>query len=279
MQKNIQITVDGYDTNKLPIVIDGKNIIIAIGCSWTRGWGWHDKDLHSNDPNRIDDLEFLYNESFVGLVRKFLNLDSMLITAVPGSNNEMQIRLLMDFLRNNEFKFEKIFVLWGITSHTRWELYSNVMDAPSMFHVGSSIPSGKEKEREWFLRYHYNELFQKEKLSNLIRLTHGYLNNKKMKHLFFPAFVNYNNTNLHLHDVSDCCFYKINCSNNSMLDEMFESIGHSLGEPFLSNPYNQQDNNKIEKLIENNLFSKLSHPNKNGHKFIADHLIEHLKTL
>lgn len=272
-----KIKLDGYDISKLPIIIKGKKIIVAIGCSWTRAWGYHDNDIHSNDPTRKDDIDFLYHQSYVGIVRAYLKLDSMLITAIPGSNNEMQIRLLMDFLKNNETKFDKIFVLWGITSHTRWELYSNVIEAPSMFHIGSDVPTGKEKEREWFLKYHYNEEFQLEKLENLIRLTHGYLNNKKIEHLFFPTFTNYNNKNLYLQDVSDSCFYKKNFNENSMLDMMFKYCNQKPIKNFLSNPYNQKDNNKIRILIEKKIFSKLAHPNKFGHKLIGDKLIEHFE--
>lgn len=274
-----KIKLDGYDISKLPAVINGKKIIIGIGCSWTRAWGYFDDDLHSNDPNRKDNLEFLYNQSYVGLVREYLKLDSMLITAVPGSNNEMQIRLLLDFIRNNETIFDKIFVLWGITSHTRWELYSNSINGTSMFHYGSDVPIGKEKEREFFLKHHYNEDFQLEKLSNLIRLTHGFLCHKKIEHLFFPTFNNYNKKTLKINDVQLKNYFKINSPNNSMLDLMFNKIKKSPPLSFLSNPYNAEDNNKIRSLIDANYFSKLNHPNQNGHRFIGDNLINYLQNL
>jgi hypothetical protein len=274
-----EIKLDGHDTSKLPILINGKKIIVGIGCSWTRAWGYIDDDLHSNDPNRKDDTDFLYHRSYVGIVRSYLNLDSMLITAVPGSNNEMQVRLLMDFLRNNESKFEKIFVLWGITSHTRWELYSNSINRPSMFHMGSDVPAGKEKEREFYLKNHYNESFQLEKLSNLIRLTHGFLCHKKIEHLFFPNFNNYNKNTLMINDVLSNNFFKIDSQKSSMLDLMFHEIKKNPPLSFLSNPYNIDDNNKIKYLIDANYFSKLSHPNQNGHRYIGEHLVQHLKNL
>jgi hypothetical protein len=136
----------GSDLNRSFIDGSGKDLFIAAGCSWTRGWGAVDDCLYFADPNFKDDREFVRNQSYAGLVAKSLGIDAILMLAIPGSNNETQARLIINFLQKNRNQYRRVFVLWGLTSHLRWELYSNNINAPSMFMLGSVVPPGKEKE-------------------------------------------------------------------------------------------------------------------------------------
>ena len=108
---DIEIDLQGHDVNRFIVDGSGQDLFIAIGCSWTRAWGAHDECLDFKDPDFEDDMSFINHQSFPGLVCSYLNIDAKLIMAIPGSNNDMQSRLLIEFLQKNRDKFRRIFVL------------------------------------------------------------------------------------------------------------------------------------------------------------------------
>lgn len=272
------IDLAGHDKNKFIIDIKDNNLFVAIGCSWTRAWGAVDNCLDFRSPLYKDDLNFFNNLSYVGKVCNFLNYTSKIVMAIPGSNNDMQTRLLFELLQKNRHKFDKIFVLWGITSHLRWELYSNQINAPSMFMLGSNVPPGKEEERKWFLMRHWNNDFEMERLSHKIVATSCYLKNLDVGHLFFPVFESYNNFNMNLNNVDKSNYFGINNKTNDMLHLWCNSEGLTIDNCVLSNPYSDDDRSKLNLLVSKGYLSKAyAHPTLVGHNDIALRLIDHLK--
>jgi hypothetical protein len=252
-----------------------RNCLIAIGCSWTRAWGWNDEYIDHNGVWQ-DDAEFLMNGSYAGRVRDHLGLDGMINLAVPGGSNQLQGRLLIDTIEQNRAQFDRVFVLWGITSHLRWELWSNAVYHPTKFTIGGEMPRQKEAERRWYLEHHYNESFELDRLSQQIVMTHAYLKHNNIDHLFFPAFTAYNQHNLSVDSVSSDNFYQKHNDQNDMLTAMCEHRGCLRPKQFISNPYNKDDNALLAELQQHNLISQLHHPSAQGHEFIANQLITNL---
>lgn len=268
------LRLDGHDPD-LRLFVNGTSdrVLIAIGCSWTRAWGWYDHDLHSNDPNRKDDVDFMCNDSFVGILSQYLGCSGQINTAIPGSNNDMQTRLLVEIIERNRNNLGEIFVLWGITSHLRWELWSTIVKKPTMFMLGSKGPPHKELEKKWYFTYHYDESFEMTRLSQKIITMHGYLKNLKIQHLFFPVFTNCNQQTMQLDSMAAENFYLLDQHPNSMLNLMFDHVGQPGPSQWLSNPYNTDDNDQIRCLQRHGLMSKLAHPSRQGHRFIGEKLI------
>jgi hypothetical protein len=275
--QNIDLNLCGYNQIRGFINGSGKDLLIACGCSWTRAWGSTDNCLAFFDPHYQDDLDFVREKSYVGRVAEFLNINQIFMLATPGSNNETQSRLLIEFLQKNRHKFDRVFVLWGLTSHLRWELYSNNINAPSMFMLGSKVPAGKEKERQWHLVNHWNEDFELLKLGQKIVLTSSYLKSLNVEHLFFPVFESFNSNNMNLDHIADQYFFKRTELHNDMLSQW--CIDNQLTHPqnILSNPYAMHDKEKLKQLTDLELLNPVhGHPSAKGHKDIADRLITHL---
>ena len=63
----LDFDLDGHDRSRFIIDGDGPDVLVAIGCSWTRGWGAVD-NCPDFDSLYQDDLDFYRNESFVGKI-------------------------------------------------------------------------------------------------------------------------------------------------------------------------------------------------------------------
>jgi len=272
-----EIELSGHDINKFIVDINGKDLVVAIGCSWTRFWGAFDDCEDFRSPNYKDNIDLFNTYSYTGIVSNFLNINSKIVMAIPGSNNDMQSRLLVEFMQKNRHKFNQIFVLWGITSHLRWELYSNNVNQPSMFMLGSKVPPGKEEERKWFLTRHWNEKFELERLSQKLVLVSNYLKTLNVEHLFFPVFESYNNFNMNLNYIDNKHFFNKSDSVNDMMHLWCKEHNINIEDSVLANPYNENEVRKLKVLIDLGYLSKASaHPTIKGHKDIADRLVNYI---
>ena len=106
--------------------------LITFGCSWTRGMGsWYDKELSYEDYySRVRDKtmspEVQYHEyAFRTVLAKrhaYQNID----LSACASANAKQFRLAEEYFNKDDYKkFDKVIVLWGITSTARMDMWSN----------------------------------------------------------------------------------------------------------------------------------------------------------
>ena len=201
----------------------------------------------------------------------------MMVLAVPGSNNDTQSRLIIEFLQNNRHKFRRIFVLWSITSHLRWELYSNYVNAPSSFQIGNTLAPGKEEEKNWYLYHHWNEKFELEKLGRTIVTTHAYLKMLDVDHLFFPVFESFTRKQMNLDNVDPRNFFGLDRDPNDMMSLWCQQEKIKRPKDVLNNAFNTKDKQKLTQLIERGYLEPVTaHPNTKGHADIANRLIAHL---
>ena len=256
----------GKNFDKIFVHGNGPDLFLAVGCSWTRAWGAVDSCLPFGDDQFCDNKDFMLNKSYAGRLAKHLEFDTVINMAVPGSSIDLQTRFMVEFLQKNKNQFDRIFVLWGITSYLRWELYGNVVSKPTMFQFGTKIPTGKEKEMNWFLKYHWNEKFELERYSQKIVMAHCYLKTLGIDHLFFPVFESYNQTNMNLNHVDQKNFFMKNNNPNDMLSLWCIENNLSIPQKISSNPYDTNDVNSLAALSELGYVSKIfAHPNEKGH--------------
>jgi len=296
----VEIELQGWNLDELVVTGSGPDLLLACGCSWVRAWGaderWQHQTFNLGQANKITGshnvsveqyLDFCSNSSFTGLFRQHLGLSSMVMLAIPGSSNDAQARLLIEFLQRNRSKFRRVFVLWGLTTHVRWELFSNHISAPSMFQLGNPVPPGKEKERSWFFKHHWNEKYELERLSQKIVTIHAYLNSLAVDHLFFPAFESFNSHRMDFTHIDPKNFFHINSNPNDIIG-LWCQDQHIVSRPktvatvlkeIISIPFGHRqflkDRQEIDQLIDLGLLTSNAHPSVEGHRDIAQRLIDY----
>mgnify|MGYP000674080630 CR=1 FL=1 len=126
---------------------------------------------------------------------------------------------LIDFLEHNKEQYSKIFVLWGITSIYRWEMYSNTTNQlePCILRSKRSKNKGLIEESEYYFKHFWNKENSLRDLGRQILLVDAYLTMHSIDHLFFNSFDPYTLDNLNITSITDSTFYKIKESHNDML--------------------------------------------------------------
>lgn len=277
-------TVYGKNLDRIFVHGQGPDIFLAIGCSWTRAWGADNSCKPFGSKDYKDDHNFILNRSYVGLLARHLGFDSIINLAIPGSSIDMQVRFLVEFLQKNRKQFRRIFVLWGLTSHLRWELYSNKIDKPVAFQIGADVPvvaasfyPGRDIEMRSFLVNHWNEAFELERYNHKIVMTHAYLSMLDIDHLFFCTFESFDHTNMNLEQIPDDKYFLKNCHPADMLSLWCKENDIPRPWPVYSAPFSEQDISVQQDLIDLGFLSQnYAHPTEKAHSDIAHRLIKHL---
>lgn len=278
-------SVHGEQFHKIFVHGTGPDLFLAAGCSWTRAWGAHDSCLAFGSPDFADDPVFMMEKSYAGRLAGHLGFDSIINMAMPGSSMDLQVRFLIEFLQKNRHKFRRVFVLWGMTSHTRWELYSNDIEKPVGFQIGADVPPsaasfypGRRDQMKLFLTHHWNEKYELERYSQKIVMCHAYLRMLDIDHLFFPVFESFNQTNMDLNNVDDQNFFWKTQQINDILGLWWMQNQHDAPRQISSNPFCDKDVSKLTALIDAGLLSqKFAHPTQQGHLDIFNRLVEHME--
>lgn len=168
-------------------------ILVAAGCSWVAARAIDsDPTAESFDYDYVEDPTFVKEHSFAGKLQRSLGLDELLIVAEHGSNNEEQVSRIINAV--NQHKDSKIFVLWGITSIYRWQMYSSVTEQVESVMVGRTFNNDLDKEVKYYFKHHWNRETELTKLNEQVIMLDGYLTSLEIDHLFFNAFQNHSYT-------------------------------------------------------------------------------------
>jgi hypothetical protein len=277
-----QLNFDGHHANgkgfdQIFVSGNGSDLFLAVGCSWTRAWGATDTSKSPWEPDYADDEDFMLNKSYAGRLSKQLGFDTFINMAIPGSSIDLQARFMIEFLQKNRNLFNRIFVLWGITSHLRWELYGNVVNKPTMFQFGTRLPPGKEKEFNWFVKHHWNENFELERFGQKIVMAHAYLKLLQVEHLFFPVFESLNQTKMNLNHIDDRNFFMKDSNPNDMMSLWCVENKLQIPKNVSSNPFSETDVLNLSELRNLGYLSqKFAHPTEKGHLDIYNRISNYL---
>lgn len=238
------------------------SVLVAAGCSWVVG-----KNV---DPK----------STFVQLLQENLELDEFVSLAENGSNNATQLHRLIKFIESNQDTYSRIFVLWGLTSIYRWEMYSATTNRVESCMVGKNLPK-IEEELKYYFTHFFNTDYELSKLGNQVSLLNGYLKNMDIGHLIFNSFQGYNNKDLDI-DVDSKYFYQVEEKNNDMLSFLCQSNKIKLSTssvPWLNLAGGDQfNNNSIKELQTAGMLDDLdAHPTAQAHKLIANKLYDYIK--
>ena len=161
-----------------------KKLLVTFGCSWTYGVGvGYFEGMNFDDYELMAWKERICNSlSFRGLLSKKLDFENINFSD-GGSSNQKQFRLAKEFFFSNKFKqlrtqYDKIIVLWGITSTARNELFFSKRNVFRNFSYHSE-PTASWPFPKDFLMWSYDhdaavyELAQEIKMFNVLFEYHG----------------------------------------------------------------------------------------------------------
>jgi len=227
--------------------------LFANGCSFTWGAEIIENELGfaRSDQNFWDvkSQQFREENSYPFFLHKSLNTDSYINRAWGGASNQRTVRTTLDFFISELEKGTNIsdyvaIIQW--TSTTRYEIYDN--ETKDYLHIypmyyNFSFPHEKNE----LLKYKYKldqKNFDDVWYSELVCLS-SFFHNHKIKYLFATM------------------------DHRSLPNDYYKNAINWLG--------TDMDSNCI--LDTKNLRYKLSHPNIEGHKYIAERLYKRLKEL
>ena len=253
-----------------------KRLLITFGCSWTYGVGASYTQGMSQDEYKETawDIEKCEQLSFRGLLSKkygFLNKNF----ASGGSSNQRQFRLAKEFFSSLEFEqlkseFNKIIVLWGITSTARNEMWSLELDKLSNFFYHSQ----QTKLAKSLLKFCYNHDHEVRQLSTEMRHWNIFFKNLNIDNLWFDTF------NHHDYEPTVENLIFEDKSPRDLLSTLV--MAHGLKNP--DNRYHHSlwtvDSNRVEYLVNNGILNPFSHhPTQQGHEQLADMLSSSLESI
>jgi hypothetical protein len=168
-------------------------LLVTFGCSWTYGIGAG----YTQGMSRAEYIDTYKKDSicsqlsFRGLLSKKYGLVNKNFS-LGASSNQHQFRLAKEFFSSTDFKklqskFNKIIVLWGITSTARNELYLTRSDChEDIFYSNDKI------ESKLMTKYFYNHEYEVDRLLTEIRFWDDYFKSKNINNLWFDTFNHHN---------------------------------------------------------------------------------------
>ena len=254
--------------------------MIAVGCSWVAARAIDiEPQATTFDWDHIEDPGFVEQHSFAGQLKQKLGFDKILFLASHGSSNDEQVSKLTNFLSNSMDDYSAVYVLWGITSIYRWEMFSESTQQVQTCMLGRD-PKNEElqKEIKYYFSHFWNKEYELEKLDTKIIMLDGYLKNLGVEHLFFNSFQSYN------FNVSDSNFYNVKEDNNDMLSLLCRENDIKISNssvPWLnlSRPKDTQFNTVAVKELQRTgwLDRVTAHPTVQAHELIANKLYDYIK--
>lgn len=261
------------------------SVLVAVGCSWVAGKSIDcDPAVTTHDFEHVEDPAFVAENSFAGRLQKSLELDQLHFIARNGASNEEQVRKLINFVKAHKDEYSKIFVLWGITSIYRWEMYSNTTEQIEPCIWGRFYKNKDlSEEATYHFKHFWNKEYELEKLGNQVTTLDAYLTANDIKHLFFNSFQSYNIEDLKFNN--DNLFYKVKETNNDMLSFLCQKnnvkISNSsvpwlnLLKPTMAQTYPNRAVKELQRI--GCLDNATAHPTVSAHKLIADELYNYIK--
>ena len=168
-------------------------LLITFGCSWMYGIGvGYTSGMTKKDYNIIRGYPELCDPlSFRGLLSKKYSLQNKNFSEC-ASSNQRQFRLAKEFFSSTEFnklnkEFDKIIVLWGITSTARNELFLINHNKLVNFFYHDNCELSKV-----IIKHSYNHDNEVDQLATEMHHWNSFFNNLGISNLWFDTFNHHN---------------------------------------------------------------------------------------
>jgi len=243
-----------------------KPVLITFGCSWTAGVGvGYIEGMSEKEYRNIAWDDNINNEySFRGLLSKKYNIENINFSR-GGSSNQLQFRLLKNFLCSGQFKYlidnHKVIVLHGITSTARNELYIN--DKESLIN----FKYDEVAYHEWadiFVKHFYNHDNEVNRLQEDMILFNQFYAATNVNNLWFDTF------NHHNYSTGIANMIEPNSTSRDMLSNIAIVNGFTEKDTKYHLSSWKIDSDRVKFLIDKGCLNPISkHPTKKGHEIIA----------
>ena len=244
-----------------------KTVLITFGCSWTYGVGvGYESQMSSSDYHEIAwEDEPCSKLSFRGLLAEKYGFTNINFSS-PGSSNQKQFRLCKEFFISDQGRrlrdnYENVIVLHGITGTSRNELYSVRQGCLEDFRFNDKQKADLVKLVIDNFYDHNNEV---QRLAVEMQFMNIFYKSNNIVNLWFDTF-NHHDYGQKIDNLIDLGDPRDLLSNLACLNGMADpdkKYHHSFW---------KKDSNRIEFLVEKGILNPYTHhPNKMGHKAIAD---------
>lgn len=254
-----------------------KIAFITFGCSWTYGVGCN--YLFDNPPMTKEEFkknawntELANQYSFRGILSRKYNLTNINFSA-GASSNQKQFRLAKEFFMSPKYnelvnEYDKIVVLWGITSTARNELYS--LHANNYFNFFYHVDTPTVDVPKWpinkmMLEYCYDHDVVVKELSLEMKFWDEFFYNRGIKNVWFDTF------NHHNYEYTKNLLFSDN-DNRDILSTLAKTEGLEKSEnKYHYSIWNKESiNDRVEFLVEKKLLNPYSkHPSREAHEKIS----------
>lgn len=170
-----------------------KTVLITMGCSWTYGSyvGYEYRMTRDELDTTQLDPDISNKLSFRGLLSKKYNLTNKNFS-ITSSSNQKQFRLAKEFFSSAEFNqyqrdFDKIIVLWGITSTARNELWAVESNDLVNFFYNNKLDHGKELIK-YLGKFYYNHENEVALLATEMRHWNTFFQSLNIDNFWFDTF-------------------------------------------------------------------------------------------
>ena len=164
--------------------------LITFGCSWTYGVGvGYNTVMDSEQYKKIGwNQDICDSLSFRGLLSEKYFLKNKNFSS-GGSSNQRQFRLAREFFSSRRFKelqnnYDKILVLWGITSTARNEVWSTEQNQLQNFFYSDE----KLNLSKFFTKFCYSHENEIRILRTEMRHWNTFFKNSNIDNLWFDTF-------------------------------------------------------------------------------------------
>ena len=216
-------------------------LLITFGCSWTYGTGaGYTTGMSNGEYEKIAHNPTINDQlSFRGLLAKEYNLINKNFS-YSGSSNAKQLRLAKQFFISDEFKelqlkFDKIFVLWGLTSTARNEMFDVESNALTNFFYHNP----NNNLSKLMLKYGYNHDYEVFLLWLEMAHWNEYFKNLNIQNFWFDS-INHHN------------YKKLSPTMESLKEGYMLSAGHDW--PSWDEYYNQEFKKELSDNIKQEIF-------------------------
>lgn len=114
-------------------------LLISLGCSWTEGVGCYDPPISYDPLHELskDEIEYQVLNHYVNnrdrfhemgwpnKVAKRLGFDKVINLGVGGSSNSAHLKILYEFVEDNDISEYDVLIIWLMTEPVRFSFYIN----------------------------------------------------------------------------------------------------------------------------------------------------------
>ena len=252
------------------------NLLVTFGCSWTYGIGcFYHRPLTLDEYRKQkkesrDELANIF--SFRALLARRHGYHNINF-ASQGSSNQTQLRRAQEFFNTDEYKrYDKVIVLWGITSTARGEAWMKCKPGAKKTDDELSKMKGSLKSfgyhHKWELskvirNSYYDHSAEVERLETHMNHWNTFFNLLGIQNYWFDTF------NHHAYDVPSMIFRKD--EHRDLMSKLCTLTGKSYENDSYHFSTHGLDCDRVNYLLKNSILNPHSlHPTQEGHKMIAD---------